>query len=147
VYGHLVALNSGGVDEDWNVAKMTHECNRYLYRKHEKEFEMFCKQNPEEDIKRVIKIQYDYTPTEILHMRRKGKNPDLYKAKSFQHNFYTGPPNNPTNQYLSTSIPNWNGQQAERFHMQNSDMRKMKKTDARRKAANNPHVGGPKFEK
>lgn len=36
----------------------------------------------------------------------------LFKASSYNHDFYTGPRENPTNMYLSGSIPNWNSKGA-----------------------------------
>jgi hypothetical protein len=78
--------------------------------------------------------------------QKQGKNPDLYKTKAYEHNFYTGTKNNETNFYKSGVIPNWSGQQARRFYMKNTDSRKMKKSDTRRSAANAPSYGGPQFE-
>ena len=76
VGGHLVGLNSGGVDEVWNISRMTHECNSFLYRYHEKNYETIRDQiGSEEVITRVIKIHYEHSVKEISRMKQKqGKN-------------------------------------------------------------------------
>jgi YD repeat-containing protein len=125
VGGHLVGLNSGGVDDVRNISRMTHECNSFLYRYHEKNYETIRDQiGSEEVITRVIKIHYEHSVKEISRMKEQGKNPDLYKTKAYEHNFYTGTKNNETNFYKSGVIPNWSGQQARRFYMKNTDSRK-----------------------
>jgi hypothetical protein len=130
---------------------MTHECNRYLFKVHEENFEDFRDYNKQngspEVITRVITKHYEHSVGEILRMEKEGKYVDRYKIKGYQHDFYTGSLEQPTNQYLSGFIPNWNGQQASIFHARNKDSRKMKKTDARRKATNVPIVRGPEFKK
>jgi hypothetical protein len=150
VYSHDVSLNSGGVDEVNNISKMTHECNRYLYREHEENFEDFRDYNKQngspEVITRVITKHYEHSVGEILRMEKEGKYADRYKTKGYQHNFYTGSLEQPTNQYLSGFIPSCNGQQASIFLMRNNDLRRMKRTDARRRATNVPFVSGRKFE-
>jgi hypothetical protein len=151
VYSHDVSLNSGGVNDFYNISRMTHECNRYLFKVHEENFEDFRDYNKQngspEVITRVITKHYEHSVGEILRMEKEGKYVDRYKIKGYQHDFYTGSLEQPTNQYLSGFIPNWNGQQASIFHARNKDSRKMKKTDARRKATNVPIVRGPEFKK
>jgi hypothetical protein len=109
-YGHIISLNSGGVNENWNISRMTHECNQIFYREHEKNFEKFRdKIGSQEVITRVISIHYEYKVEDMMAMSksdRENKNL-LFKASSYYHDFYTGPRENPTNMYLSGSIPNW----------------------------------------
>jgi hypothetical protein len=158
VYSHDMALGTGGVDDVFNISKMTHECNRFLLRKHEMNFEKLLKHNQQngssEVITRVITRHYQHSVGKIQRMERKGKSPDRYKIDNYQYDFYTGPQDNPTNQYLSGLIPNWNGQQADKFFRTarrsprtgRIDMRTMRQINTRRKAANVPSVKGPLFE-
>lgn len=148
VFGHIVAQNSGGVDDVRNISRQTHECNSFLYRNHEKNYEKIRDQiGSEEVITREIKIHYEHTVKEISRMIKQGKNPDLYKAKGYEHDFYTGTKNNKTNEYRSGFIPNWNGQQANKYYMRNAVSKKMKETDTRRSAAITPWYRGALFEK
>jgi hypothetical protein len=148
VFGHKIALNSGGVNEDWNISRQTHECNRFLYRDHEKNYEKIRKNiGPKEVITREIKIHYEHTVSDLSRMNMQKDNPEFYKTKGYQHDFYTGTSRKRTNEYKSGGIPNSNGQQARNFKRHNTDSKKMKKSDTRRSAANAPSYGGPLFEK
>jgi hypothetical protein len=158
VYSHDVSLNSGGVDEVSNISRMKHESNRFLFRKHEMNFENFREYNQQSEsprvITRVITRHYQHSVGEILGMERKGQSPDRYKITGYQYDFCTGPRDNPTNLYSSGFIPNWNGTEANKFFRTarrsprtgRIDMRTMRQINTRRKASNVPSVKGPLFE-
>ena len=155
-YSHNIALNSGGVDEDWNVSRMTPECNRIDFRRQEKNYEKIRKKiGPQEKITREIKTHYEHTVSDLSRMNIQKDNPEFYLPKGYQYDFYTGTPRKRTNEYKSGLIPNWNGQNMNKFLRTAKrskitgkvDLRTLKGIDGRREQSNKPSVKGTLFKK